>query len=56
MNFAVMVENAEGKIFMLYKTLEEAQYAANNAASMGYRVVVFDSDKETGEFLEFYTI
>lgn len=56
MNFAVMTESAEGRIFTLYKTLEEAQNAANNAACMGYSVTVFDYDKETGEFLEFYTI
>lgn len=56
MNFAVMVEDADGRIFTLYKTLEEAQNAANNAACMGYGVTVFDYDKETGEYLEFYTL
>ena len=56
MNFAVMVEGAEGRIFTLYKTLEEAQNAANNAACMGYSVTVFDYGKETGEYLEFYTL
>lgn len=56
MNFAVMVEDAEGRIFTLYRTQEEARNAANNAACMGYEVTVFDYDKTTGEYLEFYTI
>lgn len=56
MYFAVMTESTDGKIFTLYKTLEEAQNAAQNAACMGYEVTVFDCDKETGEYLEFYKI
>lgn len=56
MNFAIMVDDAEGRVFTLYRTLEEAQNAAGNAACMGYDVVVFDYDKETGKYMEFYTI
>lgn len=56
MNFAIMVDDAEGRVFTLYRTLEEAQNAADNAACMGYDVVVFDYDKETGKYMEFYTI
>lgn len=54
--FAVMTESAEGRIFTIYKTLEDARNAANNAACMGYGVTVFDYDEETDEYLEFYTI
>lgn len=56
MNFVVMTESADGRIFTLYKTLDEAQNAAGIAASMGYGVTVFDYDMETGEYIEFYTV
>lgn len=56
MNFATMIETADGKIFTLYKTLEEAHDAANNAACMGYAATVFDYDIETGIYLEFYSL
>ena len=54
--FAVMIDSAEGRIFTIYKTLEDARDAANGAACMGYGATVFDYDAETGEYLEFYTI
>ena len=56
MNFAVMVNYEDGKEFKLYKTLEDAQDVANKFACEGYSVTVFDCDKETGTYMEFYTI
>lgn len=56
MNFAVMVETTDGKVFTLYKDLTAAQNAAQNASCMGYAVTVFDYDEKTGEYLEFYRL
>ena len=56
MNFAVMIETTDGKVFTLYKDLAAAQKAAQTASCMGYAVTVFDYDVETGEYLEFYKI
>ena len=57
MNFGVMFETEDGKIFKTYKTLEEAQNAATNATcGMGWLSTIFDYDMQSNSYIEFYAI
>lgn len=54
--FGIMYETSDGKVFKICETLEEAQNQGNNIACMGYEVTVFDYDKETKTYFEFYKV
>ena len=57
MNFAVLFETEDGKVFKAYKTMEEARAAATNAAcGMGWEATVFDYDMASDSYVEFFTI
>ena len=55
--FAVMYETNDGKMLKIYDSLENAQYAAQNAVcGLGWTATVFDYDKENNAYIEFYTV
>lgn len=55
--FAIMYESQDdGKVFKIYKTLDEARERARNIACMGYEVTIFDYDAEAEEYVEFCKI
>ena len=56
--FGLLIDysNVDGRVFKIYDTLDEAKEAMNNIACMGYRVTLFDYDKDSGEYIEFYSL
>lgn len=54
--FAIMYNTEDGKVFKIFQNLEDAQATANNIASAGINVTVFDYDMYAETFVEFYTI
>lgn len=55
--FAIMYESQDdGKVFKIYKTLDEARERARSIACMGYEVTVFDYDAAAEEYVKFYKV
>lgn len=55
--FGVLVDYGDdGRVFKVFSTREEADEKMNNCVCMGYTVTLFDYDKDSDEYLEFYSM
>ena len=56
--FGVLVDwgNDDSRTFEIFQTQKEATEYAENTACMGFRVTVFDYDKESNQYIEFYSL
>ena len=56
--FGVLVDwdGQESRTFEIFQTQDEAAEYAHNTACMGFHVTVFDYDKESNQYMEFYSL
>ena len=56
--FGVLVDwnSEDSRTFEIFQTQDEAVEYAHDIACMGFRVTIFDYDKGSNQYIEFYSL